>query len=464
KVELKTNDELTDLATAFNDMVIKLKSSMVSLELLKTSQKRFQDVAESTSDWIWEIDAQGRYTYSNSGVKKLLGYEIEEILGKYFYDFIHPDDREALKNEFFKALAKQQIIENLVNRNLKKDGQLVFIETNGTPVLNYAGDLIGYRGADRNITERKQAEEKLTQAFKEEMRTRGIMISMLSDNNRVNEKLEESLKKLQKAQGHLIHAEKMDAIGRMASGVAHEVKNPLGIILQGINYFEGALLPEAKDNREILQMMKDSVKRADNIVRTLLDFSRAEELATELQEINTVIRGSLDLMQHRFKLNSIEVVCELAEGLPKVAIHKGKIEQVFINLLDNAVDIMSNGGKIYIRSYLSELETAEDKVGDRENDTFRLGEEALIVEVEDTGPGMDVDIKIRVFDPFFTTKNRTEGTGLGLSVAKGIMEMHSGIIKVESEKGKGAKFILVFKIPHLRKEQYGKEKSDADRR
>ena len=307
---------------------------------------------------------------------------------------------------------------------------------------------------NKEIIERKKVEDDLKEqaleldaALEESLKSREIMTSMLDDNNKIREELEKGLERLKAAQAQLVHAEKMEAVGRMASGVAHEVKNPLGIILQGINYFEGELPPEEKDNREMLQMMKESVKRADKIVRALLDFSRVEELKIEQQDINTIIESSIDLVLHKLKLNSIEYVCELGKDLPKMLIDRGKTEQVFVNLFNNAVDAMPKGGKLSVRSYLSELKAPGNRVGNRENDIFRLGEEAIIVEVEDTGAGIDEDIMYKIFDPFFTTKNRTEGTGLGLSVAKSIIDMHKGLIDVESKKGKGTKFTIVFKIP-----------------
>lgn len=298
----------------------------------------------------------------------------------------------------------------------------------------------------KEITERKKVEEKLSQALEESVKSREIMKSMLDDNNEIKDELEKSLKRLKDAQAQLIHAEKMEAVGRMAGGVAHEVKNPLAIILLAINYLEGVFPPGDKDNREMLQIMKDSVKRADSIVRALLDFSRIGELKMEQQGVNTIIESSLGLIQHRLRLNAVESVCELEKDLPKVLMDIGKIEQVFVNLFNNAIDAMPKGGKLYVHSYLSELKVPVKKVGNNEGDIFRLGEEAIIVEIEDTGAGIDEGIINKIFDPFFTTKNRAEGTGLGLSVAKSIIEMHKGLINVESEKGKGTKFTIIFKL------------------
>lgn len=300
---------------------------------------------------------------------------------------------------------------------------------------------------NKEVADHKKAEEKIIQAYKKEIKSREIVTSMLADNNNIREELQKSLENLKESQDQLIQAEKMEAIGMMATGIAHEVKNPLGIILQGINYFEGELPPGEKEQLETLQTMKDGVKRADRIVRALLDFSRAAEIKTELQDISTVIKSVIGLVGHKLKTNSIEIVSELGKDLPKTLIDRGRIEQVFINLFNNAADAMPQGGKLYVRSsYVPELKAPGNKVGNREGDIFGLKEEALVVEVEDTGIGMDDIIMSKIFDPFFTTKSRAEGTGLGLSIAKNIIEMHNGLIKVESKKGQGTKFTVVLKL------------------
>ncbi|MFC1624031.1 ATP-binding protein [Candidatus Omnitrophota bacterium] len=293
--------------------------------------------------------------------------------------------------------------------------------------------------------EQRESEEKLNKTLKEAIKSREITAKMLDENNQIRKKLEKSLEALKEAQSQLIQAEKMDAIGRMASGVAHEVKNPLGIIIQGINYFENELPLEQKDNREMIQMMKDSVKRADSIVRALLDFSRIGELRMGSEDINSILENSLALTEHKIKLKNIKIIKEFKKDLPKAQADRGKIEQVFINLLFNAIYAMSKGGKLYIRSYLSQLGKLGGKVGNRATDHFRPEEKAVIIEIEDTGVGISKENMTKIFDPFFTTKKRTEGTGLGLSVTKSLVEMNKGLIEIESVRGKGTKVIIVLR-------------------
>ncbi|MDD5679615.1 MAG: ATP-binding protein, partial [Candidatus Omnitrophica bacterium] len=268
----------------------------------------------------------------------------------------------------------------------------------------------------------------------------------VAERVKTEKKLQAAYMELEKTQEQLMHAEKMEAVGRMASGVAHEVKNPLGIILQGINYFESKLPSTHKDDQEILKMMKINLKRADSIISALLRFSRDEKLKMKSEAINPIIESSLDLVKHKIEVAGIRVSRELADGLPATVVEQGKIEQVFVNLFNNAIDAMPRGGQLYIRSYLKSFDKSKNTIEYRSNDFFNLGEKTLVVEVEDTGVGMDEDTKKKIFEPFFTTKGRAEGTGLGLSVTKNIMDIHRGLINVDSVKGKGTKFTLIFKL------------------
>ncbi|HEY55611.1 MAG TPA: PAS domain S-box protein [Dehalococcoidia bacterium] len=130
-------------------------------EALQQSNRRFKDIAKNALEWIWEVDAEGEYTYSGPVVKKILGYKPGEVLGKHFYDLFHPDDREELKKAALEIFAKKQSFRRFVNRNIHKNGQIVWLSTSGVPILDKGGNLIGYRGADVDVTERKQGEEAL---------------------------------------------------------------------------------------------------------------------------------------------------------------------------------------------------------------------------------------------------------------------------------------------------------------
>ncbi len=262
-----------------------------------------------------------------------------------------------------------------------------------------------------------------------------------------NAYLEEAYEKLKLTQEQLIRAEKLEAVGRMASGVAHEVKNPLAIILQGVDYLESQLPEGQKDDTEMLSMMRDNVKRADEIVRGLLDFSKTENLKPALEDINKVIMGTLALIRPQTKHSSVKIVKQLQKDLPKLRIDKGKIEQVFVNLLLNAFYAMPQGGTLYLRTFIAPVSALEEKVGYRRTDLFVPNEQVVIIEIEDTGPGVTNENMRKIFDPFFTTKNRTEGSGMGLAVTKSIIELHKGIITAEKDRKQGAKFLIALKPP-----------------
>ncbi len=404
--------------------------------------KRLGYLTKYANDLIILLDENFNILEVNERAEDVYGYSRDDLVGKHATFLRASEVQEAFSRQIAPVHEGGCVLFETVH--VRKSGEKFPVEIS---VNAFDADKKRfYLAVIRDITDRKKAEEKLSQALAEEIKLREMTTSMLEDNKQIRERLEKSLEKLKEAQAQLVQAEKMEAIGRMASGIAHEVKNPLGIILQGINYLEGKLTAVEDGNREILQMMKSSVKRADGIVRALLDFSRAEELKLERQDINVVIESALELTRHRLKLLVVEPVCDLEEGLPKIYLDRGKIEQVFVNLFNNALDAMPQGGKLYVRSYLSEMKMFENRVGSRKEDGFRPGETALAVEIEDTGTGMDADIFSKIFDPFFTTKDRSEGTGLGLSIAKNIVEMHNGLIGAESEKGKGTKFTILFKV------------------
>ncbi len=262
-------------------------------------------------------------------------------------------------------------------------------------------------------------------------------------------KMDESLKaaytSLQETQGQLIQAEKLTAVGELASGVAHEVRNPLGIILQGVNYLENRISAKEEDIVETLAMLKDSVSRADKIINGLLDFSRATTLSLQPEDINSILESSLGLVRNQFKIENIEIARELKSDLPEVLADKNKLEQVFVNLFLNAIQAMPEGGKIIIRSYDKQLEEAKNGIGKLIKDNFRVGEQAVIVEFEDTGIGIPEENMKKIFDPFFTTKGPRGGTGLGLSVSRNILQMHKGLIYAQSQVGKGTKITVILK-------------------
>ena len=276
---------------------------------------------------------------------------------------------------------------------------------------------------------RKRAGEKLKKAH-EELEKR--VEERTADLTEANHQLKET-------QDQLIQAEKLHAVGILASGVALEVKNPLAIIMQGVNYLEKKLPPEEEDTFKILGMVEDSVKTADDIIRSLLDFARITDLSLQPEDINSILEDSLTLIKQRLKFeHHIKIVKEMKNDIPDVLVDKNRMEQVFINIFLNAVQSMPDGGEIIIRSYEKQMNTSQ-------KNHLKPGEKAVIVEIEDTGVGIPEENMKRVFDPFFTTKGPREGAGLGLSVTRSIIAMHNGLIDIKSRHGEGTKAIITLK-------------------
>ncbi len=264
----------------------------------------------------------------------------------------------------------------------------------------------------------------------------------VTDCRRAEEELRAAYLKLKDTQAQLIQAEKMEAVGRLASGVAHEVKNPLGIILQSVDYLEEKISPSQGSVSDVLQMIRTNIDRANRIITTLVDFSRATALDLRPENINDIVETSLLLVQHRIKLENVSVVKDLAGNLPAILADKTKIEQVFINIFLNAVQAMPEGGKLYIRTFVSPAKGKQLQDG-----RFVISDAAVVViEIEDTGKGISAKDLDNIFDLFFTTKGPQEGAGLGLPVSKNIIELHKGDIRVESSEGKGTKVSVFLKV------------------
>lgn len=263
---------------------------------------------------------------------------------------------------------------------------------------------------------------------------------------RADESLKAAYLKLQNTQDQLIQAEKLNAVGQLASGIAHEVRNPLGIITQGIGYLERKDQGNEKSVSEVLIILKDSVKRADEIINGLLDFSKVTTLSLQPQDLNSIVNSSLNLVRNQFQLKNVEIVTKTGKDIPSILVDKNKIEQVFINILLNAFQAMPQGGKIIIRSYVKELKEIKVNLSDKEKENFKATEKLAVVEFEDSGVGISQENINKMFDPFFTTKGPGGGTGLGLSVSRNILNMHKSLIFVESQLGRGTKITIIFKI------------------
>ncbi len=314
-------------------------------------------------------------------------------------------------------------------------------------IVKGSADINGLIRSVLYAIERKHAEEQLRRARDElELRVKERTEELQRINEFLAKEVEERKEtenqlriantRLQSTQNQLIQAAKMEVVGGLASGVAHEVKNPLAIILQGVEYLERKTPKDDKSVTTTIGYIRNAVERADNIVRGLMDFSSISQLSIQQQQIVPIIEKALMLLKHQFDKYHIKVIKKFADNLPELAIDINKIEQVFLNLLMNAADAMDQGGILRIDIYRQAFE--EQNEGRKKD--------FLVVRITDQGSGISAQVQDNIFDPFFTTKRTKGGTGLGLSIVRNILETHKAIIEIKNNPDKGAQVTITFAL------------------
>ena len=251
---------------------------------------------------------------------------------------------------------------------------------------------------------------------------------------KVNRHLEKANRELQKSQEQIIQSEKMFAVGQLASGVAHEINNPLGSILTYIklaikkldNYSSDSNILEISQLKKYMATVEGEVNRCKGITRSLLDFSRVREPEMNVVDINDILNNALELVEHQLSEQRINLVKKVGSSTSKIVADSHQIQQVFINIILNAIHAMSEGGILEI--------------------TTRKRSKSAEIVFKDSGCGIVDEDLPRIFTPFFTTKKVGEGTGLGLSVAYGIIENHGGEIIVKSKTGEGTTVIIMLPV------------------
>lgn len=408
-----------ELASINADLEDEIEKRKVTEEALRESGRKIRALYDQTFQFIGLMTPDGTLIEANRTALDFIGSKLEDVLNKPFWLtpwWAHSPELQEKLRQAIKKVAQGEFLRFEVT-HMAKDGSLHEIDFSLKPVKDENGKVVFMIPEGRDVTDSRKAERALREAHT----------------------------KLKGIQDQLIQAEKMNAIGQLASGVAHEVRNPLGIILQGVNYLENKLSDKEGDVLETLTMLKDSINRADNIINSLLDFSKIGSLSLKSADIKSILETSLILVKNRLKFENIDIIIEIKKDLPEVLADKNRLEEVFINILLNAVQAMPKGGKIFIRGFEKKLEQIRNGIGRRAQDIFHLGEEVLVVEVEDTGPGISEENMNRIFDPFFTTKGQ-RGTGLGLYVSRSIINLHKGLIYAESKFGQGTKITVLFKI------------------
>jgi hypothetical protein len=360
-----------------------------AMAALGTSEERYRLLVENSADMITLQDGQGRITFASPSVTRMLGYPPSELVGKRLRDFVHADDVRLLASAMEQALSRGStpVITGLRFRHREAGWRVVegsasrLVEPDGT---------VGLVSIGRDITERVQLEAQLHQA------------------------------------------QKMEAVGRLAGGVAHDFNNLITVILGYSN-----LLLDQLGDEHVLYQEVDEIKRAADraavLTQKLLTFSRKQVLSLQPVEVNVVLTGLADMLR-RLIGEDIELSIKLAPDLGQTRVDPGQIEQIVMNLVVNARDAMPQGGRLSIETANVELDSSYAR-----RRAVQPGPYVMLA-VSDTGEGMDAATQARLFEPFFTTKEPGKGTGLGLSTIYGIVRQCGGNIFVYSELGHGSSF------------------------
>jgi len=326
----------------------------------------------------------------------------------------------------------------LEHRLRHKDGTYRWILARGVVLRDAEGNPLRMAGSHVDLTERKLAGERLE-------KTCAKLAAREAALKKILRQLRASHRALKEAQLHLIQAAKLESVGTLAAGVAHEVKNPLQTILMGLDYVCQKVPAGDQDLTDTLGDMRDAVKRAGSIIRELLVFSSDSVFQTRPEDLNVLIERSMRLLNPSLIAAGTEIVRNLDPQLPLVPIDHNKIQQVFINLLLNAAQAMPAGGTLTVTTRAVRV----DGTGSAANPLFHkygAGESLVVVDVEDTGHGIPEAVLPRVFDPFFTTKPLGVGTGLGLSIARKIVDLHGGEIQIRNRPTGGVAATVALKV------------------
>jgi PAS domain S-box-containing protein len=367
-------------------------------QALRTSEARFSQVAEQSMEMIWETDAEGFYTYVSEACVRLLGYRQDEIVGRrHFRELLPEEDRTSVSAVVRPIIEARGSFSNFQNRLVTKDGRVLRVLTNGAPILGPDGHLLGYRGADRDVTEQKLAEERIA------------------------------------------NVQRLESVGRLAGGVAHDFNNLLTVI-NGYSELVLGKLNEMDPLRAHLEEIAKAGNRAAGLTAQLLAFSRKQVLEPRVLDLNRVI-GEMATMLRRLVGEDITVHLELKAQVGPVLADRSQMEQVVMNLAVNARDAMPDGGELQLRTYTAQC----DELLQARYPGARPGSYTVLA-VSDDGEGMDEATRIRAFEPFFTTKKQGKGTGLGLSMVHGIVEQSNGFIEVRSAPREGTTFLIYLPV------------------
>ena len=388
-------------------LVRKLETKMEQLEQdilqrqktearLRASEERFRSFVENANDIVFSLSPGGAFVYVSPNVEELLGYSVRELEGREFQSLVHPEDLPACLTALERVMAGDKI-SGIEYRVRHRNGDWHWHMTNAAPVRNAEGQLIGL-GIARDIT-----------GLKADAAERAVL------------------------QDQLVQLQKIESVGRLAGGVAHDFNNMLQVIL---GHVELAMERNAagQSARDDLLEIRKAAERSSGLTRQLLAFARKQTVAPKILDLNDTIHGMLQMLRRLIGEN-IDLSWRPGRGLGPVRMDPSQIDQILANLCVNARDAVAGAGAIAIET-TGESFTPEHCAAN----PAHLPGDYIRLSVSDNGCGMDKEVLGKLFEPFFTTKPVGEGTGLGLSTVYGIVRQNHGFIDVASKPGQGTTF------------------------
>jgi PAS domain S-box-containing protein len=367
---------------------------------LKESERQYRSLVENIPDVVWAVDGEGHAEFVSANIAKVCGYSSRDAMDRHNRDrcaSFHSDDVPRLL-EAYDTMTRTGKAIDLEHRLRHKNGSWVWVHTRGRPLLNERGEVVRIEGVFTDITNRRKLEEQL------------------------------------------LRSQKLEAVGQLTGGVAHDFNNILAVIVANTHFVLDAL-PTGHESRADVEVIRSAADRAASLTRQLLAFSRQQVLVPSDIEVGELV-GAMQPMLRRVINEDIQLTVVRCGGPAAVHADPGQIEQVVMNLCVNARDAMPEGGNLDIATRPVDIAPGDATPAVPSGAYVRLS-------VCDTGTGMSEEVKRQIFEPFFTTKGPTKGTGLGLSTCYGIVKQSGGFIDVESTPGRGTSFhIYLPRVAH----------------
>jgi PAS domain S-box-containing protein len=385
---------------------------------INEARERYEQIVQATDVLMCIVDRDGKFLFSNKKLAGFYGYPDENKLYGLTISQLQNENEVEAENTLSHVRSVYQSNDMVQYESYDKNHSIWFINILSPIRDPSTHEVIEVCIISKDMTERVEREKKL----------------------------KETVELLRSTRDQLIQKDKMAALGRMASSIAHEIRNPLEIIYMGMDYMENNLPDNNPNIRESIDKIFNAVNRADNIIKNILSFSRQSEFKFTRIPLGPLLDNVLTLAAQTIQKNGVTVRREYNYATLEVAGDYNMLEQVFLNLINNAVDAMKDhkDKTLTLTARTSEqlaTESGYETVYPRA-DFFSIGDGMIVVEISDTGKGIPEEELTKIFEPFYTTKQASEGTGLGLSIAHMIIDRLSGTIDVESIENQGTTFFI----------------------